>query len=246
MRIRASLADQKQYARNAEDGLGWLGQIDITLHLGARPGPPRPGARRCRASTPPTQSPQAREALAAEIEQIRESLIERGEHDVPRPPGLRRHGRRRRRPTTPSGAFVGVPGDVSAHRRHGRQGRGQRRRPGRLRPARRQPVRRPGRPGATRCGPATMATTQTELTDLDTALNRVTSALGDVGARYNRLERAAQAAEDLRLEPDLVALGGRERRPGPGHDGPEDARGRLPGRRSPPRLGWSSRRCRTS
>ena len=35
--------------------------------------------------------------------------------------------------------------------------------------------------------------------DLDTALTRVTSTLGDVGALYNRLDRARLAAEDLTL-----------------------------------------------
>ena len=39
MRMRASLADEKQYVRNAEDGLGRLGQIDVTLHVDAQPGP---------------------------------------------------------------------------------------------------------------------------------------------------------------------------------------------------------------
>src|SRR5699024_2957526 len=31
MRLRSSLADAKQYARNAQDGQGWLGQIDSAL-----------------------------------------------------------------------------------------------------------------------------------------------------------------------------------------------------------------------
>ena len=43
------------------------------------------------------------------------------------------------------------------------------------------------------------ATLRGKLGDLDTALARVTSVLGDVGARYNRLERATQAAQDLSL-----------------------------------------------
>ncbi|TWG98643.1 flagellar hook-associated protein 3 FlgL [Nocardioides sp. J9] len=31
MRLRSSIADQAQYARNAQDGLGWLTQVDSTL-----------------------------------------------------------------------------------------------------------------------------------------------------------------------------------------------------------------------
>jgi flagellar hook-associated protein 3 FlgL len=42
----------------------------------------------------------------------------------------------------------------------------------------------------------TLPTTQTELAALDTARNRMTSALADVGTRTNRLERAGQAAKD--------------------------------------------------
>lgn len=30
MRVRSSIADAQQHARNAEDGLGWLGQVDST------------------------------------------------------------------------------------------------------------------------------------------------------------------------------------------------------------------------
>jgi flagellar hook-associated protein 3 FlgL len=46
----------------------------------------------------------------------------------------------------------------------------------------------------------TVATTQTELTSLGTAMNRMTSALADVGTRTNRLDRAAQSAKDAVLE----------------------------------------------
>ena len=53
------------------------------------------------------QSPAAREALAAEVEQIRESLIDGANTTLPRPSGLRRHRRtapRRTTPTAPSSA----------------------------------------------------------------------------------------------------------------------------------------------
>ena len=74
MRMRSSLADAKQYARNAEDGRGWLGQIDTTLQSMVHE------TRKARelvlqgANTGSTNTA-AREALAVEVEQLRESLI---------------------------------------------------------------------------------------------------------------------------------------------------------------------------
>lgn len=196
MRIRASLADQKQYLRNAEDGIGWLGQIDVTLtsvvgqirrarELGIQ------GANDANAS------PQAREALAVEIEQIRESLISASNASYLGRPvfGGVVAGEKA---FDADGTFVGVPGEVSRTVARGVK----------------VPVNVDGTSvfgpnGANlfddleqlaagiRAGdPAALGA---ELTDLDTALTRVTSALGDVGARYNRLDRARQAADDLTL-----------------------------------------------
>ncbi len=74
MRMRSSIADQTQYTRNAEDGLGWLGVADQTL------GGMTDQVRRARelglqgASTG-SLSPSARAALATEIEQIRDGLV---------------------------------------------------------------------------------------------------------------------------------------------------------------------------
>lgn len=74
MRVRSSIADQDQYARNARDGIGWLTQADSTLDsVGS-------GVRRARelalqgASTG-SLGPVAREALAAEIDGIRAGLV---------------------------------------------------------------------------------------------------------------------------------------------------------------------------
>lgn len=73
MRLRSSLADARQYVRNAEDGQGWLGQIDTTLQSMINE------TRRTRdlviQGVSGTMSPTAREALAIEVEQLRESLI---------------------------------------------------------------------------------------------------------------------------------------------------------------------------
>jgi flagellar hook-associated protein 3 FlgL len=73
MRLREQVSDQKQYVRNAQDGLGWLGTIDSTLATMTTE------VRRARdlalegASTGST-SATARKALATEIDQIVEGL----------------------------------------------------------------------------------------------------------------------------------------------------------------------------
>lgn len=74
MRLREQQADQKQYVRNAQDGLGWLSTIDSTLSTMTTE------VRRARdlalegASTG-SMSQTSRQALATEIDQIRQSLM---------------------------------------------------------------------------------------------------------------------------------------------------------------------------
>ena len=144
MRLREELAAGNQYARNASDGLSWLGRADSTLTSMLD------GVRRSRdlmlqgASTGSTGT-DARRALAAEVTQIRESLLSLAntEH-LGRPlfggttggGGVRRRRRLRGR-----------------HRGGQPHGRGRGRRPGQhqrargVRCGRRQPVRGPRRGG---------------------------------------------------------------------------------------------------
>ena len=74
MRLRASSAEQAQFARNAEDGIGWLNQIDGTLAASTDQ------VRRARdlalqgANSGSVGQP-AREALAVEVDQIRQGLV---------------------------------------------------------------------------------------------------------------------------------------------------------------------------
>lgn len=74
MRVRSSLADQKQYVRNGEDAQAWLEQTDSTLSSMIDQ------AQRCRdlalqgANTGAVNA-NAREALAAEVDQLRSSLL---------------------------------------------------------------------------------------------------------------------------------------------------------------------------
>jgi flagellar hook-associated protein 3 FlgL len=197
MRMRASLADETQHARNAEDGLGRLGQTDVTLQ--SMLNQVRLVQQRALQSVNPlNQSPAAREALASEIEQLRESLIDGANATYLGRPvfGGIVNGSAA---YDASGSFVGVTGAVQ--RTIGKDVKVAVNLDG------------PdvfGPPGArlfdtltamadsVRAG--TVATTQTELTSLGTAMNRMTSALADVGTRTNRLDRAAQSAKEAVLE----------------------------------------------
>ncbi len=74
MRIRTALADQAQYERNADDGLGWLNQIDATLSSATDQ------VRRSRdialqGANSGAMGPDARAALATEVDQIRSGLV---------------------------------------------------------------------------------------------------------------------------------------------------------------------------
>ena len=74
MRLREQLAHQSQFKRNAEDGLGRLGRIDNTLSS-ALDQVRRVRDLTLRGSSTGSMGLQAREALAAEINQIRQALI---------------------------------------------------------------------------------------------------------------------------------------------------------------------------
>jgi flagellar hook-associated protein 3 FlgL len=74
MRIRASLSDQTQYVRNADDALGWLNQIDSTLS-GATDQSRRAYEIALQGANTGAIGPAAREALAVEVDQIREGLV---------------------------------------------------------------------------------------------------------------------------------------------------------------------------
>lgn len=73
MRFRGSIADQQQYVRNAENGLGWLSAADTTLSSVSD------SVRRARElalqGVSASSSPTARAALAAEVDQLREQAL---------------------------------------------------------------------------------------------------------------------------------------------------------------------------
>ena len=74
MRLRASISDQTQFGRNAEDGLGWLGQIDTSL-MSMLSEVRTAYDRALQGASSGSVSPAAREAFAVEVDQIRQSAI---------------------------------------------------------------------------------------------------------------------------------------------------------------------------
>ena len=73
MRMRSSLSDQKQYARNAEDGLGWLGQTENALS-GVNSQVRRARELALQGVNGSLGQPSL-EALAVEVDKIREGLL---------------------------------------------------------------------------------------------------------------------------------------------------------------------------
>ncbi len=74
MRIRSSLSNQSQYVRNADDAIGWLDQTDGTLStMGSQISRARDIA--LQGANTGAMGPEAREALATEVDQIRAGLI---------------------------------------------------------------------------------------------------------------------------------------------------------------------------
>jgi flagellar hook-associated protein 3 FlgL len=73
MRLRSSVGAQQQYARNAQDGIGWLGALDTTL--GTANDLVRKARELGQQAVSGAAGPEAREALAVEIEQLRSSLV---------------------------------------------------------------------------------------------------------------------------------------------------------------------------
>lgn len=196
MRVRASLAETKQFARNAADGQGWLTQIDSTLQSMVSQ------TRRARdlalqGVNAGSASTTSREALALEVEQLRDSLISLANTrylDRPVFGGV----------TTGTsaydsdGQYVGVPGqvdraiaegvkvrvDVDAATAFGPQGANLFDDLESL-------------SGALRSGDT--AGVRAGLDALATGMDRLTSALADVGSRANRIDRAVQRTVDDEL-----------------------------------------------
>jgi len=196
MRLRSSVADQQQYARNAEDGLGWLGQIDNTLT--SMNGEVRRARDLGLQGINGSSGPAAREALAVEVDKIRESLLgSANTRYLDRPVfGGITAGNRAFDPTT--GNFVGQSGAVNRTIGAGPPVDVQ---------VDGQAVFGPDGDSlfthladlsaALRSGDATAMGNVVGVLNGD--MNTITSTVSDVGTRYNRLEAATQAAADAEL-----------------------------------------------
>ncbi|KAA1417721.1 flagellar hook-associated protein 3 [Nocardioides humilatus] len=111
MRVRASMAEQEQYSRNAQDGVGWLGQVDTTLSNATD------AVRRARdlalqGANTAAVGQTAREALAIEVEDIRAGLVATANSTYLGRPvfgGITAGSRA----YDDTGTYIGVPGDVT-------------------------------------------------------------------------------------------------------------------------------------
>lgn len=111
MRLRTSISDQAQFARNARDGVGWLTQADSALDSATST------LRRARdlalqGANASSAGPAAREAIAVEVDGIRESLLAIANTtylDSPVFGGVTGGSAA----YDATGTYVGVPGDVN-------------------------------------------------------------------------------------------------------------------------------------
>jgi flagellar hook-associated protein 3 FlgL len=196
MRLRASVEEQRQYARNADDAVAWLDQIDSTLSSMTNQ------VRKAReiavqGANDGAMGQQARDALATEVDQIREGMISTANTTYLGRPvfGGITSGDVAYDST---GAWVGQPGSVVRTVGDGVQ-------------------IRVDVEGPTAFGPDADSLFS-HLADLSTALragdsagmataidklsadsSRITESQASVGARTNRVEQAQQAAGDAEL-----------------------------------------------
>lgn len=202
MRIRSSLADVKQYGRNASDGNGWLSIIDSAL-TSANDQVMRARDLALQGANEGVAGQTVRDSLAAEVDQIREGLITTANSDYLGRPVF---GGVTAGPAAydATGTYVGTPGTVNRTVAEGT-------------------LVRVDVDGGTAFGPAgssvfdhlsalatalrggDQATISASIAALDADRDRITTTQTEVGSRQNRVEAAIQAASDgeLRLSTSL-------------------------------------------
>ena len=197
MRIRSSIADVKQYGRNAQDGNGWLTALDSALSS-ASDQLMRARDLALQGANEGVAGQTVRDALAAEVDQIRAGLITTANSDYLGRPvfggvtaGVAAYDA--------SGAYVGTPGAVNRTIADGT-------------------TVRVDVDGAAAFGPAGdsvfdhLAALSTALRSgdqagidagvaaLDADRNRLTTTQTEVGSRQIRVEAAIRAAGDIELD----------------------------------------------
>ncbi|MFL6107052.1 MAG: flagellar hook-associated protein FlgL [Marmoricola sp.] len=197
MRIRSSIADVKQYGRNAQDGDGWLTQVDSAL-TSANDQVLRARDLALQGANSGSSGPTARAALAAEVDQIRSGLIDTANSSYLGRPvfGGVTAGAKAYDAT---GSYVGTPGSVNRTVSEGT-------------------TIRVDVDGNQAFGPAgnslfdhlaalstalragDQAGITASITALDADRNQITTTQTDVGARQLRVESAIQASSDSELK----------------------------------------------
>lgn len=199
MRLRSSIADQQQYARNAQDGIGWLTQVDTTLDTVTT------SVRRAReialqGNNTGALGPVAREALAVEVEGIRAGLLSQANAtylDRPVFGGITAGGVA----YDGTGTWVGATGDVSRRVADGVVikvdadgpsvfGSG----------AASVFAELEALATALRAGDSAAMTTSIDT--LKTRIDTVVAARTEAGARLERIEGSVQAASDAKISLD--------------------------------------------
>lgn len=205
MLINGSLVASQQYQRNAQDGLGWLGQVDNALDSA--------GSQLMRAQDVATQgingvtlNSSARVALAAELDQLRSGLVDDANTtylDRPVFGGVTAG----RQAYDQTGTFVGQPGAVTRTVGDGVRVRVDVDASSVFGPA-----------GSTVFDHISAASTalragdttglQSALTALRTDFTRLTDARALAGSSYNRIDTASRAAggQELQLKTSLSNL----------------------------------------
>lgn len=205
MRIRSSQADQKQYARNGQDGLGWLGTIDSTLQSMLSQ-VSRAKDLALQGANGATSSQEVRDALAAEIDQIREGLIANSNTrylDRPVFGGSTAGGVA----YDSNGQYVGVDATVNRTVADGVKVKVNVNGPDAFGPAGANLFDQLATLAADlRAG--NQAGIEAGIDTMKTAAGRIVSTLSDVGTKYARIEQAVQGAgdADLRLTNQLSEI----------------------------------------
>ncbi|GAA1931041.1 flagellar hook-associated protein FlgL [Nocardioides marmoribigeumensis] len=197
MRLRAKLADHEQYARNITNGQGWLSSLDTALQTALHT-VSRATDLSIQAINGTNQGAQGRNAIAIEIDQLRDSLVSTANTTYLGRPvfgGITAGDVA----YDASGTYVGTPGTVERT----------------IAPGVKVPVNVDGptafgTPGsdvfqdltdlsnALRLGD--MATVQAKMGSLQAAHGRLTTTLSDVGVRASRLDKADQTLLDSKLQ----------------------------------------------
>ena len=205
MRIRSSLSDVKQYGRNADDGNGWLSTIDSALST-ATDQVLRARDLALQGANEGVAGPTVRDALAAEVDQIRAGLVNAANSNYLGRPVF---GGITAGPTAydATGTYVGTPGavnrvvgdgtavrvDVDATAAFGPTGSSVFDHLAALSTALRS---------------GNQAAISASISTLESDGDRIVTTQAEVGSRQNRVQAAIQAASDteLRLRTSLSSV----------------------------------------